>query len=146
MSDRAKARSVIKRSPTVFPTGFRVGAVSAIDTHIARRLRSLDEEIVGTEIEGKYQETKAVLLDIFKELRCGKTPYIGVDDDGQISAEWHGGEDYKIITITPFSVGKIIMTCVKSLECVVQVRTSLDTIIRNSGDEPRFGGRYDVFG
>ncbi|MDR2757833.1 MAG: hypothetical protein LBB78_00460 [Spirochaetaceae bacterium] len=105
---------------------------------IRERFKFLDSELAGTENEKQYQETKALLKQILDSLEYRKYPFIGVDDDGQAGAEWHDGEDYKIVTITPLNERKIIINCVKkTFESVIKIQTTLENILKNSNEALR---------
>jgi hypothetical protein len=104
---------------------------------IKERLKFLDNELSGTENEKRYKKTKALLIKILRVIKYKKYPFIGVDDDGQIGAEWHDGLDYKIVSITPLDKKKIIINCVKSIESIIKIQTTLNNIIKNSNRELR---------
>jgi hypothetical protein len=107
------------------------------ENKIKERLKFLDNELFGTENEERYKKTKVLLIKILRAIEYEKYPFIGVDDDGQIGAEWHDGLDYKIVSITPLDKEKIIINCVKSIESIVNIQTTLNNIRKNSNRELR---------
>ncbi|MDR2052343.1 MAG: hypothetical protein LBP80_02935 [Treponema sp.] len=110
--------------------------VSENRNKIMERLEFLDSELLGTENEARYLETKSYLQQILDVLEYGRYPFIGVDDDGQIGAEWHDGKDYRIVSITPVNEEKVIINCIKtSFKSVVKIQTTLENIVRNSNKE-----------
>jgi hypothetical protein len=98
-------------------------------------LNFLNNELFGTENEKRYEETKALLREILERIDYKKYPFIGVDDDGQIGAEWHDGLDYKIVSITPVNEKKILINCVKSIESIIKIQTTLENIKKYSNKE-----------
>jgi hypothetical protein len=102
---------------------------------ISDRLSYLDEVFDEEEHIEKYRSTKQILIDLFNSVRLIKTPYIGIDDNGQIEAFWYEGDDYKIISLIPINEHKIIVSCLKDSNTTITVNTSLENIKKSHGRE-----------
>jgi hypothetical protein len=102
---------------------------------IEERLIYLDEIMQTNENRTKYIETKQILEEILNTIHYIKYPYIGVDDDGQICAEWHKAENYKIVSLIPLSEQIIKISCLKASNTIITVQTSLSSILQNGFSE-----------
>jgi hypothetical protein len=72
-----------------------------------------DEESNEEETREKYQSTKKLLLNVLSYLNPKIYPLIGIDDNGQIGAEWQDGPDYKILSIIPRHENNISVSYIK---------------------------------
>jgi hypothetical protein len=92
---------------------------------INERLTYLDTVFDEEENRKKYQFTKKLLVDVLQSFNLKQYPLIGIDDNGQIGAEWHDGHDYKIISIIPHREDDISVSCVKKTGTMLHIGTTL---------------------
>jgi hypothetical protein len=102
---------------------------------INKRLAYLDEAFDEDEYKEKYHSTKQLLLDVLQCLKVKKYPFIGIDDNGQIGAEWHDGNGYKIISIIPRHNDNISVSCIKKSGIMLHMGTTLAQISSNCAKE-----------
>jgi hypothetical protein len=93
--------------------------------NINERLAYLDKIFDEEENMEKYQSTKKLLLDVLQNFNLKQYPLIGIDDNGQIGAEWHDGYDYKILSIVPYSEDNVSVSCVKKTGTMLNMRTTI---------------------
>jgi hypothetical protein len=74
---------------------------------ISKRLEYLDKIYDEEENKGKYQSTKRILLDVLQCFKLKQYPLIGINDNGQVGAEWHDSLNFKIISVIPRSTDDI---------------------------------------
>jgi hypothetical protein len=88
-----------------------------------------DEEKNEEEIRKKYHSTKKLLLDVLYCFNLKKPPLIGIDDNGQIGAEWQDGPDYKIVSIIPRHENNISVSYIKKTGEMLCEKTTLQRLI-----------------
>jgi hypothetical protein len=84
-----------------------------------------DEEKNEKEIREKYHSTRKLLLEVLGCLNPKIHPLIGIDDNGQIGAEWQDGPDYKILSIIPRRENDISLSCIKKKGEMLCEKTTL---------------------
>jgi hypothetical protein len=104
-------------------------------TKINERMAYLDEIFDEHEYKENYQTTKRLLLDVLRCLKVKKYPFIGIDDNGQIGAEWHNGNDYKIISIIPHRNDNISVSCIKKNGIMLHMGTTLPQLNISCAEE-----------
>jgi hypothetical protein len=102
---------------------------AGIRDEINQRLRYLDDVFDEEENMERYRYTKVLLERFFDAVLLKETPLIGIDNNGQIVAEWHDVNDYKIISIKPEMEQTITIFCLKVSGTVLTVIKKMDDII-----------------
>jgi hypothetical protein len=96
--------------------------------NISKRLKYLDEIFYEEENYEKYQVTKSILLNVLQCFKLKKYPFIGIDDNGQIGAEWHDGNNFKIFSIVPRHEDDISFSCIKKTGDMLNEVITLDRL------------------
>jgi hypothetical protein len=102
---------------------------------INKRLTYLDKISGEQESNRKYQSTKLLLLDVLRCFKLKKQPLIGIDDNGQIGAEWHNGHNFKIISIVPRREDNISFSIIKKNGTMLHIQNNLALIKNHSVKE-----------
>jgi hypothetical protein len=101
----------------------------SISKEISRRLKYLDNIFDEEENMERYRYTKVLLEHFFNSVLLKEPPLIGIDNNGQITAEWHGINDCKIISIKPETEKRVTVFCLKVTGIIFTVITRLEDLI-----------------
>jgi hypothetical protein len=106
-----------------------------IQENIKQRLAYLDSVFDEEENMERYLETKVLLERFFDLVLLKMPPFIGIDNNGQIEAEWHDINEYKIISIRPEREQKITISGLKVTGTILTVITRLEDFINKRDKE-----------
>ncbi|MDR2111412.1 MAG: hypothetical protein LBP32_08915 [Spirochaetaceae bacterium] len=95
---------------------------------IARRFEFLDKSLEDEQDRQVYNFTKKLLCRLLKYITIAICPYIGVADSGQVIAEWHKHNGFKIARLIPLSPKEIVFQGVKENGTIYAITTNLDNL------------------
>jgi hypothetical protein len=95
---------------------------------IARRFDFLDKSLEEDQDREIYKLTKKLLLMLFKYITFDICPYIGVTDSGQVIAEWHKINSFKIARLIPLSQKEVVFQGIKDSGTVYAITTNLENL------------------
>jgi len=100
----------------------------SIQKQINKRFSYLDIALDDDQDKVIYNKTKDLLLRVLSCLLIDKPPFIGVDNSGQVIAEWHNYRKSKFARVICFSDNNILFQAIHNDDTKINITSNLNSI------------------